>query len=527
MAPHAQRILVIQEASREPCISAIRYALLELSLNPGDIIELHGILQPFKTQKTGCSPGCMPIKLDSSHTLNKKHEKLEKEIQEKLDEFMNYSEMIRLHRVAKMQQVELKVSVEAGILKEVGTQYAKSIQATTVILDRVLKKDQNYFADKLSCGILRMKQGNEIDCIKEKRIDEVEKNSLEMSQSSHTSQESCKLKQDQQLQQLMAESSICSICMYKRPQIGNLVDFNFSQLQYATDRFSPHNELTCFGKKIYYMGVLSDGQFIMVREHASRTIKLDEFKSQVKMMETIRHENVATLIGSCSEEHHRLLVYEYVCNGSLETLLSNQSNDLTWERRMKIAYRVAKGLKYLHLNNIYGNVRPNNIMVTHDFHPMLASFGLVKNRYEGVDYSSTYERRVLKTFEYLAPEYEERGIDWSKADVYSFGVVLLELITGRKTMEDTNGQSFLRWARPLMRQKKYHELLDSTIDNCHDIYQLHCLLRVADKCLSWDPENRLSIDKVVRALACISHGCVIRDFSPTESEMKDCKLLRV
>lgn len=73
----------------------------------------------------------------------------------------------------------------------------------------------------------------------------------------------------------------------------------------------------------------------------------------------------------------------------------------------------------------------------------LVNFGLAKNQYESSNQS--YEARVLKTFEYMAPECEESGIDKSKADVYSLGVVLLELVTGRKSIDETNGQSFLRW----------------------------------------------------------------------------------
>lgn len=73
----------------------------------------------------------------------------------------------------------------------------------------------------------------------------------------------------------------------------------------------------------------------------------------------------------------------------------------------------------------------------------LASFGLTKNPYEDLNYLA--ETRVIKTFEYLAPEYDETGTDSSLTDVYSFGVVLLELLTGRKTLEETTGKSFLRW----------------------------------------------------------------------------------
>lgn len=73
----------------------------------------------------------------------------------------------------------------------------------------------------------------------------------------------------------------------------------------------------------------------------------------------------------------------------------------------------------------------------------LANFGLTKNPYEDLNYLA--ETRVIKTFEYLAPEYDETGTDSSLTDVYSFGVVLLELLTGRKTLEETTGKSFLRW----------------------------------------------------------------------------------
>ncbi|PWA58470.1 hypothetical protein CTI12_AA398260 [Artemisia annua] len=89
---------------------------------------------------------------------------------------------------------------------------------------------------------------------------------------------------------------------------------------------------------------------------------------------------------------------------------------------------------------------------------VLANFGLTKNPYEDLNHLS--ETRVLKTFEYLAPEYDETGTDSTKTDVYSFGVVLLELLTGRKTPEETNGKSFLRWQGHYL-QKSWTEQSES------------------------------------------------------------------
>lgn len=73
----------------------------------------------------------------------------------------------------------------------------------------------------------------------------------------------------------------------------------------------------------------------------------------------------------------------------------------------------------------------------------LTNYGVPRDQYQDMDRSS--ESRVLKTFDYLAPEYEETVMHSSKTDVYSFGVVLLQLITGRKTLNDTNGKSLLAW----------------------------------------------------------------------------------
>lgn len=148
------------------------------------------------------------------------------------------------------------------------------------------------------------------------------------------------------------------------------------------------------------------------------------------------------------------------------------------------------------------------------------------------------ETRVLKTFEYLAPEYEDSGIDSSKTDVYSLGVVLLELITGRKTIEETRGKSFLRWvtsntspsfscmqlsiiinnmspltnyiillpfdikARPLLKDKTYGELIDPVVLESHDLHQLFWMVRLTEKCINPDPSKRFSIHKV--------HCCPIR-----------------
>lgn len=359
---------------------------------------------------------------------------------------------------------------------------------------RQLKKETKYFIENLSCGISLTKVDNSIEIVRPPQADEVggivPPNSMhEASSYPKTSKLSTKIyitsfpkyaKKWQEKLKLTGEAGeqwrnafihpSCSLCMNRRPHTGLSKKFTYAELQIATNGFSKQNLMHDQGRKTYF-GLLSDQRKTMIRENPSVTIKDEDFKREAKILEGVRHENVAVLVGSCLEGPHMYLVYEYVCDGSLNKHLSEKSKKLTWERRISIAYGAAKGLEYLHGERIYGSMRPSNILITHDYQPLvrlnidifsfiqmiislmtinmwliihqLSYYGLTVNRYEALGQSS--ESTVLKTFEYLAPEYEETGIDLSKADVYSFGVVLLELITGRKTIQHTEGQSFLRW----------------------------------------------------------------------------------
>nr|GEY24006.1 granule-bound starch synthase 1, chloroplastic/amyloplastic [Tanacetum cinerariifolium] len=247
---------------------------------------------------------------------------------------------------------------------------------------------------------------------------------------------------EERMQELVYDDLFCTICGHERLANGFFAQFTYAELTFATYGFSRKYLLSKQRKRVY-KGTLRSGLQIVIRKHFFATIKEEDF-------------------------------------------------------RLKIALGTSKGLEYLHSRNIYGSVRPRNILLTHDFQPQLANFGLTKNPYEDLNHLS--ETRVLKTFEYLAPEYDETGTDSSKTDVYSFGVVLLELLTGRKTPEETNGESFLRWARPLLAQKVYMDLVDPATREETHLLQLVLIVRLLENCLSYDPHERCSIAEVVTDL---------------------------
>ncbi|KAH6818660.1 hypothetical protein C2S51_002263 [Perilla frutescens var. frutescens] len=505
-----QRALIIHDASKQLCIS-LRNVVIELSLRYGDKVELLVITEAFTEKHRLHAKRCglmLKSKTHSSTTINKHKQDIKEEAQKTLVRYSNSAEFKEMLMFAEILQVEFEITVEAGMLKEIAVEYAKAFRATHVILGRKLRKELKYFIEHLSCGIARVKSDSSIEIVRPPQLEEI-----------GTVDEATSKQKNSAWEEWESSHIICSSCRNRRPWHKLKKNFTYAELQIATNGFCQQNSMSDHGSKSY-LGFLNDQRKILIRENPSVTTREEDFQREVRMLEGLRHSNVALLIGSCSQGSHRFLVYEYICNGSLYKHLSDRNRELTWEIRINIAHGAAKGLEYLHEQGIYGSMRSSNILITHDFHPLLSYYGLI-NQYEALGQSSGQlpKKSAMRTFEHLAPEYHETGKELSKADVFSFGVVLLELITGRKTIEDTDGQSFLRWARPLLRQKKYTELTDPVLKDSPDVYQLYWLVRVANKCLSLDPKSRYSMKKVVKALSDIINRSSVEEFSPTDSDL--------
>ncbi|XP_037491557.1 serine/threonine-protein kinase PBS1 isoform X2 [Jatropha curcas] len=255
---------------------------------------------------------------------------------------------------------------------------------------------------------------------------------------------------------------LCSTCGARTElYIKESVRFSFSDIQLATKDFSQENLLGEGGYGHVYKGELKDGQLIAakVRKEAS-TQGFTEFQSEVYVLNFARHKNIVMLLGFCCKENLNILVYEYICNKSLDWhLFDNKSNTLDWHQRYSIAIGTAKGLRFLHEECrggpvIHRDVRPGNILLTHDCVPMLGDFGLA--RWKTTDEVQT---RVLGTLGYLAPEYAENGIVSVRTDVYAFGIILLQLISGQKVVDSKRkeGQQSLRqWIIRLLEGENSH-----------------------------------------------------------------------
>ncbi|TVU36288.1 hypothetical protein EJB05_18218, partial [Eragrostis curvula] len=299
---------------------------------------------------------------------------------------------------------------------------------------------------------------------------------------------------------------LCTGCGLKSVlYIKESMKFPFSEIQAATSDFSKDKLLGEGGFGHVYKGQLKDGQVIAakLRKEASSQ-GYTEFFSEVQVLSFARHRNIVMLLGYCCKESYNILVYEYICNNSLEWhLFDKTANLLEWHTRHAIALGIAKGLRFLHEECragpiIHRDLRPSNVLLTHDFVPMLGDFGLAK--WKASD--GSIKTRILGQTGYLAPEYAEYGIVSVRTDVYAFGIVLFQLISGRKVLDECGGQSthILNWAEPLVESLALHELIDERIKDTYDTYGLYHLARAAYLCVRTNPEQRPSMGEVVRLI---------------------------
>ncbi|KAL2495361.1 Protein kinase superfamily protein [Forsythia ovata] len=287
--------------------------------------------------------------------------------------------------------------------------------------------------------------------------------------------------------------------------------FTFRELASATENFNPELLVGEGGFGRVYKGHLkTTNQIVAVKQLDRNGVQGNrEFLAEVLTLSLVHHPNLVNLIGYCADGHQRILVYEYMCNGSLEGHLLDlppNKKHLDWYTRMKIANGAAQGLEYLHDTAnppiIYRDFKPSNILLDEQFNPKLSDFGLAKLGPTGEqDHVST---RVMGTYGYCAPEYAQTGKLTTKSDIYSFGVVFLEIISGRRAIDNTKPteeQNLVAWAKPLFKDKaKFTLLADPLLEGKYPVKGMYQAVAVAAMCLQDEASTRPLIADVVTAL---------------------------
>nr|XP_023890719.1 G-type lectin S-receptor-like serine/threonine-protein kinase At2g19130 [Quercus suber]POF21713.1 g-type lectin s-receptor-like serine/threonine-protein kinase [Quercus suber] len=286
---------------------------------------------------------------------------------------------------------------------------------------------------------------------------------------------------------------------------GSLVAFGYRDLQNVTKNFSEKLGGGGFGS--VFKGILPDSTIIAVKKLESISQGEKQFRTEVSTIGTIQHVNLVRLRGFCSEGTKKLLVYDYMPNGSLDSHLFHEKNSgvLDWKTRYQIALGTARGLVYLHEKCrdciIHCDIKPENILLDAELCPKVADFGLAK--LVGREFS-----RVLTTMRgtrgYLAPEWISGVAITAKADVYSYGMMLFEFVSGRRNSEpsaDGKIRFFPTWAASLITQGgDVLSLLDPRLEGNADVEEVTRICRLACWCIQDDESHRPPMGQVVQIL---------------------------
>ncbi|XP_015166250.1 proline-rich receptor-like protein kinase PERK4 [Solanum tuberosum] len=288
----------------------------------------------------------------------------------------------------------------------------------------------------------------------------------------------------------------------------NQSSFTYDDLSTATGGFVKSNLLGQGGFGFVHKGVLPNGKDIAVKSLKANSGQGErEFQAEVEIISRVHHRHLVSLVGYCIAGSQRLLVYEFVPNGTLEYHLHGTGRPvMDFPTRLKIALGSAKGFAYLHEDChpriIHRDIKAANILLDHNCEAKVADFGLAKLSNDTNTHVST---RIMGTFGYLAPEYASSGKLTEKSDVYSYGVMLLELITGRRPIDiSSDDDTLVEWARPILIRAteggNYDELIDPRLEGNFDAQEMLCMVACAAASIRHSARRRPKMSQIVRAL---------------------------
>ncbi|BFG40155.1 hypothetical protein CerSpe_264290 [Prunus speciosa] len=277
------------------------------------------------------------------------------------------------------------------------------------------------------------------------------------------------------------------------PKLSRLgsVHLTLSQIAKATRNFSQSQQVGEGGFGTVYKARLDDGQVVSIKRAKKEHFENleTEFSSEVELLAKIDHRNLVKLLGYVDEGNERLIITEYVPNGTLREHLDGQHGKiLEFNQRLEIAIDVAHALTYLHLyaekQIIHRDVKSSNILLTESMRAKVADFGFA--RLGPVDSEQTHiSTKVKGTVGYLDPEYMKTYQLTPKSDVYSFGILLIEIITGRRPVElkrPVEERVTLRWAFKKLNEGRMLELVDHALEEVVDAEVVVKIFDLAIQC---------------------------------------------
>ncbi|KAL4581933.1 hypothetical protein LXL04_006467 [Taraxacum kok-saghyz] len=290
--------------------------------------------------------------------------------------------------------------------------------------------------------------------------------------------------------------------------VSGLPRYSYKDIQKATKNFTTILGQGSFGP--VYKATMPAGEVVAVKVLASDSKQGEkEFQTEVSLLGRLHHRNLVNLVGYCVDKGQRMLIYEYMSNGSLASFLyDDKKQALNWEERVQIALDISHGIEYLHDGAvppvIHRDLKSANILLDHFVRAKVADFGLSKEEvYDG-------RNSGLKgTYGYIDPVYISTNKFTMKSDIYSFGVILFELITAIHPQQ--NLMEYVNLAA--MSSDGIDEILDKSLVGECDPVDVRSMARIAHRCLHKTPRKRPSIADVSQAITKLKQKRLVREDS--------------
>ncbi|XP_020571898.1 LRR receptor-like serine/threonine-protein kinase ERL2 [Phalaenopsis equestris] len=297
----------------------------------------------------------------------------------------------------------------------------------------------------------------------------------------------------------------------------DLAIHTYEEIMRITENLSEQYIIGYGASSTVYKCVLKNSRAIAIKRlYSQYPHNLREFETELSTIGSIRHRNLVSLHGYSLSPHGNLLFYDYMQNGSLWDLLHGPSKKvkLDWDTRLKISVGAAQGLAYLHHDCnpriIHRDVKSSNILLDENFEAHLSDFGIAKCIPSAKTHASTY---VLGTIGYIDPEYARTSRLTEKSDVYSFGIVLLELLTGKKAVDNESNLHQLILSRA--DDNTVMEAVDSEVSvTCMDLNLVRKAFQLALLCTKRHPSERPTMHEVSRVLVSLMPAQSLKSGSP-------------
>lgn len=286
--------------------------------------------------------------------------------------------------------------------------------------------------------------------------------------------------------------------------IGNMRSFTYKELEQATNGFK--EELGRGAFAIVYKGVvqMSSSNILVAVKKLDRVVQNGdkEFKTEVNVIAQTHQKNLVRLLGYCDDGENRLLIYEYMVNGTLASFIFGDLKP-SWTERKKVALGIAKGLSYLHdecsKQIIHCDIKPQNILLDEYYNARISDFGLAKLLMMNQSRTNT---GIRGTKGYVAPEWFRNTPITVKVDIYSFGVLLLEIICCRRSVEDSENERAILtyWVWDCFEEGRLEKIVENREGMIDDWEKVERFVMVGIWCIQEDPSLRPTMKQVILML---------------------------